>query len=240
MAEPGSGAATIAACNCTSTGALASSSSPFPAQVGGLLCVNEHNGGEQCLPLDVCPGYGGRRRARRLELFGDSLGVLGDYPCECTAPAATPSGIAYCAAAPSPPTAPPPPSAPPSSPPSPPSPPPPPPRSPPPPPPPSPPALPPPPPSPLSPHEIDPIRVGANLAAFLVGSVIAGCVAATCCACCATSSCGPLGRLRSADPALLERASSEKALPPTTSFLARAMARATPRLDAPVAANANL
>ena len=53
MAEPGSGAATIAACNCTSTGALASSSSPFPAQVGGLLCVNEHNGGQlQCLPLD--------------------------------------------------------------------------------------------------------------------------------------------------------------------------------------------
>ena len=90
------------------------------------------------------------------------------------------------------------------------------------------------------PAQRKPIRVGANLAAFLVGSVIAGCVAATCCACCATSSCGPLGRLRSVDPALLERASSEKALPPTTSFLARAMARATPRLDAPVAANANL
>ena len=87
-------------------------------------------------------------------------------------------------------------------------------------------------------------RIGASCAdehaAGILSAGAAGCVAATCCACCATSSCGPLGRLRSADPALLERASSEKALPPTTSFLARAMARATPRLDAPVAANANL
>ena len=51
MGEPGSGAASIVACNCTSTGALASSSSPFPAQVGGLLCVNEHSGGQSQLTL---------------------------------------------------------------------------------------------------------------------------------------------------------------------------------------------